>query len=62
MTGRAEDVSRRAPEKTMAKSTSGRKRNKSSRHRAKLAAKHNKQRMRARSELTKRKAGGRLGR
>ena len=37
-------------------------RNTSARHRAKLKAKHPKQRMRARGELTKRRNGGRLRR
>ncbi len=46
----------------MPKTQPSRKRNKSARHRAKLKAKHTKQRMRARGELTKRRPGGRLRR
>lgn len=46
----------------MAKDSKGRKRNKTSRHRAKLAAKHTKQRMRAKSLLRKRSPDGRLRR
>ncbi|MDP2304519.1 MAG: hypothetical protein Q8P41_24100 [Pseudomonadota bacterium] len=46
----------------MSKTAPKKNRNKSSRHRAKLKAKHTKQRMRARGELTKRRPGGRLRR
>ena len=46
----------------MAKTPPKKNRNKSARHRAKLKAKHTKQRMRAAGELKKRRAGGRLGR
>ena len=46
----------------MARTQAPKKRNKSSRHRAKLKAKHTKQRMRARGELTKRGGGRRLRR
>lgn len=44
----------------MARTPNTKKRNKSSRHRAKLKAKHTKQRMRARGELKKRMGGRRL--
>ena len=46
----------------MAKTPPKKNRNKSARHRAKLKAKHTKQRMRAAGELKKRRAGGHLGR
>jgi hypothetical protein len=46
----------------MARSPAPRKRNKSSRHRAKLKAKHTKQRMRAKGMLQKRGGGRRLRR
>lgn len=46
----------------MPKTAPKKNRNKSSRHRAKLKAKHTKQRMRVRGELTKRQNGGRLRR
>jgi hypothetical protein len=46
----------------MAKTQAPRKRNKSARHRAKLRAKHTKQRLRAKGELHKRRNGGHLGR
>ena len=46
----------------MARAVTSRKRNKSSRHRAKLKAKHTKQRMRAKGQLQKRGGGRRLRR
>jgi len=46
----------------MARTSAPRKRNKSSRHRAKLAAKHTKQRMRKKGMLQKRGGGRRLRR
>lgn len=46
----------------MARTPTTKSRNKSSRHRAKLKAKHTKQRMRARGELKKRMGGRRLRR
>lgn len=46
----------------MPKTQPSRKRNKSARYRAKLAAKHTKQRMRVKGELKKRRNGGRLRR
>ncbi|GDX80739.1 hypothetical protein LBMAG42_25500 [Deltaproteobacteria bacterium] len=46
----------------MARTAAPRKRNKSSRHRAKLKAKHTKQRMRAKGQLQKRGGGRRLRR
>lgn len=46
----------------MPKDQKSKSRNKSARHRAKLKAKHTKQRMRKRGELTKRRPGGRLRR
>lgn len=46
----------------MPKSNPSRNRRKSARHRAKLKAKHTKQRLRATRGLTKRKVGGRLRR
>ncbi|MBM4364765.1 MAG: hypothetical protein FJ090_02525 [Deltaproteobacteria bacterium] len=46
----------------MARTPAPRKRNKSSRHRAKLKAKHTKQRMRAKGLLQKRGGGRRLRR
>jgi hypothetical protein len=46
----------------MAKTQAPKSRRKSARHRAKLKAKHTKQRMRARGELTKRRGGRRLRR
>ncbi len=46
----------------MARTPAPRKRNKSARHRAKLKAKHTKQRMRAKGELQKRGGGRRLRR
>jgi hypothetical protein len=46
----------------MPKAQPKKNRNKSARHRAKLKAKHTKQRMRVKGELTKRQNGGRLRR
>ena len=46
----------------MARTAAPRKRNKSSRHRAKLKARHTKQRMRAKGLLQKRGGGRRLRR
>lgn len=46
----------------MARKQATKNRGKSSRHRAKLKAKHTKQRMRARGELRKRNGGRRLRR
>jgi hypothetical protein len=46
----------------MPKNAPKKKSNKSARHRAKLKAKHTKQRMRAAGELKKRRSGGHLGR
>ncbi len=46
----------------MARTQAPRKRNKTARHRAKLKAKHTKQRMRAKGQLQKRGGGRRLRR
>lgn len=46
----------------MPKSSPGRNRNKSARHRAKLKAKHTKQRMRAAGQLRKRRGARRMTR
>jgi hypothetical protein len=46
----------------MPKNAVSKKRNKSARHRAKLKAKHTKQRMRVTGQLKKRRNGGRLRR
>ncbi len=46
----------------MPKTQPKKKSNKTARHRAKLKAKHTKQRMRAAGELKKRRSGGRLRR
>ena len=46
----------------MPKTAPKKNRNKSARHRAKLKAKHTKQRMRAAGELKTRRSGGHLGR